>query len=210
MKKNIVAALAAVFVLLSSAAFAQVKIGYTNADEILSALPEAKTIEAELKTYSTQIQTELEKKNQDLQKKYQEYLTAVQSGNMAPSIRESKEKELENLQQSLREFQEKAQQDVQSKQQALLSPVYDKIQNAIDDIAKAENYDFIITSGAGAVPILLYAKDEYDVTNKVIVKLGGKPIDRNAPPAANNGGGTGAGAKPAAGGTGTKPAGGKN
>jgi outer membrane protein len=210
MKKNVVAALAAVFVLLSSAAFAQVKIGYTNADEILSALPEAKTIEAELKTYSTQIQTELEKKQQDIQKKYQEYLAAVQSGNMAPSIREAKEKELQSLQQALQEFQEKAQQDVQAKQQALLSPVYDKIQNTIDEVAKAENYDFIITSGAGAVPILLYAKDEYDITNKVIVKLGGKPIDKNAPPAANNGGG--AGAKPAAGGAGagTKPAGGKN
>jgi outer membrane protein len=207
MKKNFVVILVAIFVLLSSAAFAQIKVGYTNADDILSALPEAKTIEAELKTYSTQIQTELEKKQQDLQKKYQEYLAAVQTGNMAPSIRESKEKELQSLQQSLQEFQEKAQQDVQAKQQALLTPVYDKIQNAIDEIAKAENYDFILTSGAGSVPIILFAKDEYDVTNKVIVKLGGKPIDKNAVPAANNGG---AAPKPAANpGTG-KPANGKN
>ncbi len=208
MKKNFVVALVAIFVLLSSAAFAQIKVGYTNADDILSALPEAKTIETELKTYSTQIQTELEKKQQDLQKKYQEYLAAVQTGNMAPSVRESKEKELQSLQQSLQEFQEKAQQDVQAKQQALLTPVYDKIQNAIDEIAKADNYDLILTSGAGSVPIILFAKDEYDVTNKVIVKLGGKPIDKNAVPAANNGGG--AGAKPAANpGTG-KPANGKN
>ncbi|MCU0449732.1 MAG: OmpH family outer membrane protein [Bernardetiaceae bacterium] len=188
MKKQLIGVLAVALTLVSTVTWAQAKVGYTNADLILSALPEAKTIEAELKTYSSQIQAEMDKKQQEAQKKYQEYMQAVQGGNLAPSIRDAKEKEIQALQQGLQEFQEKAQQDVQAKQQALLSPVYDKIQDAIDEVAKAENFDFIITSNAGAVPILLYAKDEYDITNKVIVKLGGKPIDKTAPPAANQGG----------------------
>ncbi|WP_448517941.1 OmpH family outer membrane protein [Rhodoflexus sp.] len=158
---------------------AQIKIGFTNPDIILTALPEAKTIDTELNTYRTQLTNEMQNKQKELQTKFENYQRTV--NDMTPAIRESREKELQNLNQSLQEFQEKAQNDMQLKQAQLLQPLYEKIQKAIDDLAKAENYDYILVSDAGQMPIILFAKDEYDVTNKIITKLGGKPISKEEP-----------------------------
>jgi outer membrane protein len=158
---------------------AQMKIGYTNPDVILAALPEAKTIETELKTYGTQLENEMQNKRKELQTKFENYQKNV--NDMTPAIRESREKEIQTLNQALQEFQEKAQNDMQVKQAQLLQPVYEKIQKAIDDLAKAENYDYILVADAGQMPIILYAKEEYDITNKIITKLGGTPIKKEEP-----------------------------
>ena len=45
------------------------KIGYTNAEYILSNMPEAKQIEADLKDYEQQLSTQLESKSKDFQSK---------------------------------------------------------------------------------------------------------------------------------------------
>ena len=45
------------------------KIGYTNAEYILSNMPEAKQIEADLKDYEQQLSTQLESKSKDFQAK---------------------------------------------------------------------------------------------------------------------------------------------
>ncbi|MCS6968538.1 MAG: OmpH family outer membrane protein [Cytophagales bacterium] len=155
---------------------AQIKIGFTNPDAILSALPEAKTIEAELKTYQNQLANELQNKQKEFQTKLEAYQKNV--NDLAPAIRESRERELQNLSQALQDFQEKAQADMQMKQAQLLQPVYEKIQKAIDELAKAENFDYIFVSDAGQMPIILFAKEEYDITNKIIAKLGGTPIKK--------------------------------
>lgn len=153
--------------------FAQ-KLGYTSAEAVLGQLPEAKTIEAELKAYSAQLTKEIESKQKEFQTKYQDYV--ANSAKMAPVVREQREKELQTLKQSMDEFQQKAQEGYQKKQQELLAPVFDKIQKAIDEISKAENYDIIFSTDASGVPILLFAKEEHNITNKVITKLGGTPL----------------------------------
>jgi len=153
--------------------FAQ-KLGYTSAEAVLGQLPEAKTIEAELKAYTAQLTKEIESKQKEFQTKYQDY--AANSTKMAVVVREQREKELQSLKESMDDFQKKAQESYQKKQQDLLTPVFDKIQKAIDEISKAETFDFIFNTDASGVPILLFAKEEHNITNKVIIKLGGTPI----------------------------------
>jgi outer membrane protein len=165
--------LAFVLITFVNKGFAQ-KIGYTNAETVLMQLPEAKTIEAEMKAFSAQLGKELENKQKEFQTKYQTYVAEAEK--LAVVVREQREKELQTMNQSLQEFQQKAEQEVQKKQQTLLSPVFDKIQKAIDEIAKAENFDMIISTDASGAPILLYAKEEHNITNKVITKLGGTPL----------------------------------
>ena len=168
--------LAIVFVAFVNQGLAQ-KIGYTNAETVLMQLPEAKTIEAEMKAFSAQLGKELENKQKEFDTKLKDYQAIVKTGTITPVVQEAKEKELQTLQQNYQEFQQKAEQEVQKKQQALLAPVFDKIQKAIDEIAKTENFDMIIsTDVSGGAPILLYAKEEHNITNKVITKLGGTPL----------------------------------
>ncbi len=161
----------------------QVKIGYTNAEFILSFMPEAKQIEAELKDYQKQLSTQLDSKMKEFQEKAAAYQR--DAPNMIPEVRADKEQELQNLQQSIQKFQQDAQTSLQKKQAELLQPAYDKIQKAIDKVAKDNNYTYILNSGQPemGIHVLLYAKEEDNITNLVLKELGIEP----PPPPADNG-----------------------
>ncbi len=151
------------------------KIGYTNAEFILSNMPEAKQIEADLKAYEQQLAAQLESKSKDFQAKVQEFQQNAE--NMIPEVRADKQQELQNLQQSIEKFRMDAQAALQKKQTELLQPAYDKIQKAIDAVAKANGYDFILNSGHPemGLNIILFAKDEDNVSNLVFKELGIEP-----------------------------------
>ena len=55
------------------------------------------------------------------------------------------------------------------KQEELMKPVQNKVFNAIQDVAKDEDLDFVFDRSGGVM--LLYAKEEYDITPKVMDKL---------------------------------------
>ena len=158
------------------------KIGYASADYILSNMPEAKQIEADLKVHEQQLSTQLEAKSKDFQAKLAEYQNTAQ--NMIPEVRADKETELQNLQQSIQKFQQDAQVSLQRKQAELLQPAFDKIQKAIDEVAKANGYTHVFSMGQPEVglSILLYARDEDNISDRVLKHLG---IDPPAPPAEN-------------------------
>ncbi len=74
MKKSIsyivfIWAICAAFVSAAQTTEPPVKIGYTNVEYILSKLPEARQIEADLKAYEKLLEAQLESKYQEYQKK---------------------------------------------------------------------------------------------------------------------------------------------
>ena len=50
-----------------------------------------------------------------------------------------------------------------------MHPIQNKVFNAIQEVAKEEDLDFVFDRSGGVM--LLYAKDEYDLTQKVLDKL---------------------------------------
>jgi outer membrane protein len=160
-----------------------IKIGYTNAEYILSNMPEAKQIEADLKVHEQQLSAQLEAKSKDFQAKVAEYQRTAE--NMIPEVRADKEQELQNLQSSIQKFQQDAQTSLQRKQGELLQPAFDKIQKAIDEVAKANGYSHVFNSGQPEVGlnILLYAREEDNISDLVLKQLG---IDPPPPPAEEN------------------------
>jgi outer membrane protein len=152
-----------------------VKIGYTNMDYILSQLPDYKIIESEITSYQNQLQSQLNSKYQEFQTKLNDYQAKVQSGEMLPEIRKDKEQELTDLRASIEKFQADADTSVQKKSAELLQPAYNKIQNAVNEVAREQGYAFVLSTSVGAVPVLLYQDPAYDVTNDVLRKLGVTP-----------------------------------
>jgi outer membrane protein len=158
-----------------------IKIGYTNAEFILGNMPEAKQIESDLQVHEQQLSAQLEAKSRDFQTKVQDFQQNAQ--NMIPEVRADKQRELENLQQSIQKFQQDAQQSLARKQAELVQPAYDKIQAAIDKVAKANGYTHIFNSGQPEVGlnILLYARDEDNISDLVFKELGIEPPAEPAP-----------------------------
>ncbi|QHL88398.1 OmpH family outer membrane protein [Nibribacter ruber] len=175
--------LVAAFVCVSMASFAQtgtVKIGYTNANYIISQLPESRQIESDLKAHSSQLEKELQNKVRDYQTKLEAYNKGAQT--MTDVIRADREKELTSLRSSIEEFQRNADASLQKKEQVALEPVMNKIQKAIDDVAKENGYTHIFTAEA-----LLYGpEDGNNFTDLVLKKLGVTPGAKPAAPAASS------------------------
>jgi outer membrane protein len=156
------------------------KIGYTNLDYILQNIPDAKDIEAKLKTESSQYDKLYQDKVADFQKKLADYEKGAAT--MAAVIKADKEKELQNLQTAIQEFQQNAQTELQRKQQQLLAPVLEKINKAINDVAKENGYTHVFNTdaGPGTTAILFVAPPESDISDLVFKKLGTTPPAKQA------------------------------
>src|SRR6185437_13450532 len=176
MKKTVIFGFALLLAAFSSMAQTHLKIGYTDPSYIMGLMPESKQVETELQAYEKQLQTQLQNKYTE----YQQKLDAYQRGQatMPDIVKQDKEKELLGMQQSIKEFEEKAQGDMQKKQVALLEPVLDKIQKAIDAVAEENGYTYILSTHTdyGSSAVILYAKNKNEnISDLVLKKLGITP-----------------------------------
>ena len=166
MKKVLKLTLAVVCVMFSTSLFAQ-KIGYVNTDEIITNMKETQDAYTQLEAYAKDLQAQMETIQVEFNNKLQEYQNAT--GTMTDAVRQLKEKELTDLNTRIQEFQQVAQQDLQKKENELLAPIYEKVKNTIDEIAKAGGYTIILPGNA-----LIYvdAAQVKDIASDVKAKLG--------------------------------------
>lgn len=174
---NVRVLLSTALAIIGFGAMAQLKIGYTNVEYVLSMMPEAKQIESELAAYEKQLSAQLESKYADYQTKVADYQKNAEG--YTDVVRADKENEIVNLQSSIQEFERNAQNSMLTKRNQLLQPAFEKIGTAIEQISKENGYTHVLNMTAGGQSILLYAREEDNVSNLVLKKLG---ID---PPAGN-------------------------
>ena len=139
MKKII---LIAVMAVMSVAASAQnLKFGYVDFNEIVMLMPEMDAARATME--------ENQKTNEEiLMSMYQEYQTKMQdyqakANTWTAAIRESKEKELMDIESRLQQTQQSLQQEMQQLQNSLQAPIYEKAQTTIQNLAKAQGLAFV-------------------------------------------------------------------
>jgi len=173
MKTKLVLTLSAIMLAFGAVNAQGLKIGYADANYILSLLPESEQVQADISSHEKMIQKQLQAKYADYQEKLADY--QENAANMDELIRKDKETELMSLQESIRQFESEAQNSVVKKQNQLLQPLFKKIGDAIKKVAEENNYDFIFSAGTQGVDVLLYAKKERNVTNLVLEQLGVEP-----------------------------------
>lgn len=187
-------------------ATAQQRIGYTNAELILSLMPEAQSIEQQLRTYQQNLMQVLGVKQSYMETKLREYQELKAAGRLTPEEDTRRRTELEQLNQEVEQSMEDAQQKLLAKRDELLQPLLEKLQQAIEDVARAEGYTYIMNANVDGSSVILYGAESENVTRKILTKLGITiPANLDAAPGVNVGG---AGTAPAGGGTTPAPAGG--
>lgn len=159
-----------ILTVLSTLSYAQLKIGYVDSNTIMDKLPDAQDARQKLDALVKQWQDELNKKEADWKTKYDDY--EKRKLIMTDQTRSETETELMNMEKDISDFREKkfgTNGELFQKQDELMKPVQNKIFTAIQDIAKDERLDFVFDRSGDVM--LLYAKEEYDITNKVLDKL---------------------------------------
>ena len=153
---------------MSGMAQAQVKIAHVNTAEILDAMPDKGKAEKDLEKYYNDLQSQLQTMAQEYQTKMQDY--EANQSTMSNLVKQSKEKEIIDIQNRIQTFQANAEQDFESKRAELLKPILDKIQNAINAVGKEKGYTYVLDLATGAA--VYVGTDAIDATNDVKAKLG--------------------------------------
>ncbi len=169
MKNRMMIVLAAAMLMFGSSAYAQMKIGYINTQQLFEIMPEAKKIDSVLQDFAQKLKMQQDAMVQELNEKMAKFEADRKSGEMAQSVLEVRYGEIEDLQTRIQNFQQKAQQDLTAKQQELYKPLIDKIENAINEVAKENGFRYVFESSTGNI---LYSVDEDNILPLVKKKLG--------------------------------------
>ena len=155
--------------LASTFIFAQrgIKIGYIDTEYILENLPEYNQISKRLEEKAGDWKKEVEERTRKIDQK-KESLNSERILLTSEMIEEIEEEILID-EEELSEYQQKRfgpRGDLIIQKQQLIQPIQDQIFNAIRELAKSRNYDFIFDKSADIV--MLYSDKRYDVSDQIL------------------------------------------
>jgi len=143
------------------------KIGYIDSQALIELMPEKTTVEAELINYQKSLEEQIGAMYLEYQNKVADYTNNVDG--MSDIIKQTKEREIADLETRITEFQQSAELDFSNKQQELYDPLITKAKDAITEVAKANAFTYILDVSMGTV---LYYESGEDVLPLVKAKLG--------------------------------------
>jgi len=162
--------LLASLLLITSNGFAQLKIAYVDSKAIMDNLPDAQDAKQKLDNLIKEWQTELDKMQNDYNVKLQDFQKRKLI--MTDQTRNDMQTELDKMQSDINSYRQKkfgSNGEVFQKQDELMKPVQNKVFNVIQDIAKEEDYDYVLDKSGDVM--ILFAKDKYDITQQVLDRL---------------------------------------
>ena len=164
--------LSSLFCLFSICIFSQSKIGHVNSQEIMSNMPDIKVIEGKIQAESKKMDANYATMAQEAQKAAQEFTEAQNTKGISDSELQAKYKAALDLDQRTQEYVQNAQRELQTLQNNLLAPIVEKVQNAINEVAKNGKFSYILDTGS-QFNVVLYNEgpNSHDITADVKKKL---------------------------------------
>jgi len=150
--------------------FAQ-KYAFVDSDYILENIPEYQDALDILDEFSIQWQKEIEEKFAEVDGLYQDY--QAEAVLLPEDMKRQRENEIIQREKEAKDLQKKRfgrDGDLFDKRMELISPIQEKVYNAIEAIAEAQNYGFVFDK-AGSLTIL-YAKAKFDISDDVLDEVG--------------------------------------
>ncbi len=138
---------------------------------ILSNIPEYKTLDKRIQLISEEWQKEIDTKQAVLDRMYKNY--DAEQYMLTDDLKKSRQKEILDKEKDIRELQKKRfgyQGDLFKTRQNMVKPIQDKVYNAIQKLAVARSYDFILDKSEGIT--VIFADPKLDKSDDVLRELG--------------------------------------
>ena len=145
------------FVGAVSMAQAQSKTAHINVADLLSQMPEMKAAQAELKKLEETYRADIQGSMEQLQNKLQQYNNEASS--VSQEENQKRALELQGFERNIGEAQQAAQQELAKKQAELFEPISVKAKAAIEKVASAQGYDYVLDASPGSGVIVATGKD---------------------------------------------------
>ena len=166
MTKKISAIFFSVFLLLPLSVSAEMeifKIGYVVVEKVLKEAPQTaasnKKLEKEFKSRTDGLQ----KKVKAIQKQEKDF--NKNSVTMSAADRQKAQKKIQNSKIEIQRIERELREDIDIRRREEIGKLQQKINEAIEEMAKTEKYDLILYQGVA------YASKEIDITDKLIKVL---------------------------------------
>ena len=161
-------ALLVVLFILPLGVMAQSKFAHMNSQDVITVMPEFTKAQADLEALSKQYTEEMQRSEQEFNRKYQELIQ--QQDSLPRNILERRQKEVQDMAQRQQQFQQEAYQAMEKAQQEAMVPIYNKLNEAVQAVGKAEGVVYIFD--VARTPVAYIGAESIDVTAKVKAQLG--------------------------------------
>ena len=146
MKNIIKFPLAVIAVFCTSMLYGQ-QIGVINTQELMEVMPETKEAQTKLEEEAQRYSEILEGIQVEFNTKFAEYQRA--GATLSDAVSQYQARELNDLQNRYNEFQEMAQQDMEVLQRQLMTPIFDKIDQTVNKVAKDNGIIIVLDTSTG-------------------------------------------------------------
>lgn len=146
-----------------SPAMAQVKVGFVNISKVLDKAPQAESARERIEKEFAPRDRELLEQQKEI--RAMEDKLVKNGAVMSATERQRQESEIRSLKREIRRLQDEFREDLNLRRSQELSKLQRKVTEVIQELAKAESYDLVVTDG------VIYAGERVDITDKVIGQL---------------------------------------
>lgn len=168
MKKILFVAFFAVAAVFNSQAQ---KYAIIDTKYILGKMPEYVDADKKLQQISDQWQKEIDNMQAQLNDMYKNY--DAEQYMLSDDLKKKREDELFNKEKELRDLQKRRfgyQGDLFKEREKLVKPIQDKVYNAVQKMAVAHGYDFVLDKSEGIT--IIFADPKLDHSNDILRELG--------------------------------------
>lgn len=163
---------AAAMVLIAAPAMAQTtpSIVFINSDQVMAQAPSLQTARQQMQSEIQALEVQARQELEPLQAEIQQMMTQFQQQQqmLAADKRREQQQAIATKQQELQQKAAAWDQRAQERQQEMLAPVLERINEAIEDLREERGYAFILDVAAGGV---VAADPSLDVTGEVVERL---------------------------------------
>lgn len=151
---------------------AQGKVGYIDESYIVSQMPEYKTIQTEMEAYQKDAEAALKSLKDSYDQKVAKFREESGKPDPIESILASLYKEIQDLEKEITDLQQSLQQEYQAELTKKLTPLTDKMNEQVKQVAVEQGNIYILRREA-----LIYQVEENNLSDVVLKKLGVTPTE---------------------------------
>ena len=153
--------------LFTSLTFAQTKVGTIDTDYIIGKMPEMKEVITRINNYGKQLDSSFQIKAKEYNDKIEAFKSVEKT--LADADRNTKIQEIATIEQEIGKFRQNGSTLIQLRRDEYMKPLYKKLNEVIQTIAKADGYTQILSSRGND---FAYIDERFDITKQVLAKLG--------------------------------------
>ena len=136
---------------------AQSKIAHIDTSALVDAMPEMKAAQSQLEKVQKTYDTQIKDMAKELDTKYKQY--EQEADGKTEEENNKRVQEVQGMQNNIAQFRDQALKDLEKKQVDIYQPVLEKARAAIQKVARAQGFQYVLDSTTGSGVILADGKD---------------------------------------------------